>query len=99
MQDAWSAVDAGAAWAIVWCEGGISRSTDSSSKESDLQYVRRHLIEPDKRRRLFEKARRKGHTKTVIMAERWENTQSGPLVLFYESGPYLLPERSDPFLT
>lgn len=31
------------------------------------------------------------------MAERWENEAGAPLVVFYESGPYLLPDREQPY--
>jgi hypothetical protein len=54
-----------------------------------LPFVQSHLIEPAERERLFLTAQRKGTTKTVVMAERWESTGQGSLILFYESGPYL----------
>jgi hypothetical protein len=61
-----------------------------------VAYVRRHLIEPAERVRLFKKVQRKGRTKTVVMAERWESADRDALIVFYETGPYLLPERDDP---
>ncbi|KRE42445.1 hypothetical protein [Knoellia sp. Soil729] len=61
-----------------------------------VAYVRRHLIEPAERERLFKKAQRKGRTKTVVMAERWESDDRRAMILFYEDGPYLLPDRDDP---
>lgn len=95
-QDALAAVDRGTPWAILWCGGGVSRSTDSRADGDGVAYVRRHLIEPAERERLFRKAQRKGRMKTVVMAERWESTDRGALIVFYETGPYLLPERDDP---
>jgi hypothetical protein len=97
VQDALKAIQDGTAWAILWCRGDISRSSDGRRSEDDLVYVQLHMIEPSKRERLFEKAKRTGRTKTVVMAESWESEDLGALVLFYESGPYLLPDRSDPF--
>jgi hypothetical protein len=64
--------------------------------QDGVAYVRRHLIEPAERERLFKKAQRKGRTKTVVMAERWVSADRGALIVFYETGPYLLPERDDP---
>jgi hypothetical protein len=90
------AVQGGDRWAIIWCEGGVSRWDDSPVDVDGLDYVRKHVIEPAKRERMLAKAIRTGRTKTVIMAERWEEAGAGPLVLFYESGPYLLPKREDP---
>ena len=91
-----SAVEHGTPWAILWCGGGVSRSSDAHPDQDGLAYVRRYLVEPAERERLFNKARRKGRTKTVVMAERWESADEGPLILFYENGPYLLPERDSP---
>jgi hypothetical protein len=31
------------------------------------------------------------------MAERWQNDRDHPMIVFYEAGPHLLPERDDPF--
>lgn len=90
------AVEGGDRWAILWCEGAVSRSDDSPVDEDGLAYVRKHLIEPAKRERMLAKAERTGRTKTVVMAERWEEAEGSPLVLFYEDGPYLLPEREEP---
>ena len=90
------AVDHGTPWAVLWCAGSVSRSEETRSAARALARVRASLIEPAERERLFEKAQRKGRTKTVIMAERWEEAEGSPLVLFYEDGPYLLPEREEP---
>lgn len=95
-QEAIGAVDHGTPWAFLWCGGGVSRSSDSPVDQNAVAYVRRHLIEPAERERLFKKAQRKGRTKTVVMAERWESADLGALIVFYETGPYLLPERDDP---
>lgn len=95
-QEAISAVDRGTPWAILWCGGGVSRSSDTPVDRNGVAYVRRHLIEPAERERLFKKAQRKGRTKTVVMAERWESADRDALIVFYETGPYLLPERDDP---
>lgn len=95
-QEALDAVDDGTPWAIVWCGGGVSRSSDTPVDEDGKAYVRRHLVEPAQRERLFAKSQRRRATKTVVMAERWEHPQRGPLILFYEGGPYLLPDRDDP---
>jgi len=89
-------IDQGTPWAIVCCGGSVSRSSDSPVNTDGVAYLRRHLIEPAKREQLFAEAMRRGETKTVVMAERWEDPQSCPLILFYEGGPYLLPERDDP---
>lgn len=61
-----------------------------------IAYVRRHLFDPVERERLFKKAQRKGRTKTVVMAERWESADHRAMILFYEDGPYLLPDRDAP---
>ncbi|QHT54861.1 hypothetical protein GXP71_01265 [Cellulomonas sp. H30R-01] len=95
-RDALGAVDRGMPWVILWCEGGLSRSTDDPPDHAGVSYVRGHLVEPAERERLFRKAQRKGRTSTVVMAERWESPDEGPLIVFYESGPYLLPDRDDP---
>ena len=95
-KEALADVEQGAAWAIVWCGGGVSRSSDKQVDDQGLRYVQSHLIEPAERERLFQKAQRKRRTKTVVMAERWESTGQGLLILFYEAGPYLLPDRDDP---
>lgn len=94
--DALSAIDQGTPWAILWCGGGVSRSTDAPLDDEGVAHVRRTLIEPAERERLFAKSRRKLRTQTVVMAERWESPDQGALIVFYESGPYLLPERDDP---
>jgi len=90
------AVDHGTPWAVLWCAGSVSRSEETRSAARALARVRASLIEPAERERLFEKAQRKGRTKTVIMAERWEDQDRKPLILFYETGPYLLPDRDEP---
>jgi len=87
---------AGSAWGFLWCEGKVSRSTDEPQDSDAVDYARTHLIEPAERERLFAKARRKGRTKTVVMAERWEDDRGRPLIVFYETGPYLLPDRPEP---
>lgn len=81
---------------ILWCDGELSRSTDDPPDHAGVSYVRGHLVEPAERERLSRKAQRKGRTSTVVMAERWERPDEGPLIVFYESGPYLLPDRDDP---
>lgn len=96
VQEALGAVDSGAPWAILWCAGGTSRSSDAPVNQHGVTYVRRNLIEPAERERLFKKAQRKGRTKTVVMAERWESFDHRTMILFYEDGPYLLPDRDDP---
>ena len=89
-------IDRGTPWNILWCEGGVSRSSAVPLDTDGIDYARRHLIDPSKRERLFRKARRKGRTKSVVLAERWEHADTGPLILFYASGPYLLPPRDEP---
>lgn len=95
-EDALNAVRDGTAWVVHWCGGKVSRSTDSPRDDAGLRYAGAHLIEPAERERLFAKAQRKGHTKTVIMAERWESSEGKGLIVFYETGPYLLPDRPEP---
>ncbi len=97
VDDAIRAIDSGAAWAVLWCGGEVSRSTDSPVDDEAVSYARAHVIEPARRKRLQETARRKGRTKTVVMAERWQNDRDHPMIVFYEAGPHLLPERDDPF--
>ena len=80
----------------MWCGGEVARSTDRPIDTAAIQYVREHLIEPATRERLFAKAKRTGRTKTVVMAERWEDGDGQPLVVFDETGPCLLPERDEP---
>lgn len=94
--DALDSVGRGAAWAFLWCEGAVSRSTDNPSDERALAYARSDLIEPAERLRLFAKAQKKHRARTVVMAERWEDETGRPFVVFYEGGPYTLPDRSEP---
>ena len=96
VQEALGAVDSGTSWAILWCGGGTSRSGDSPQDQHGVAYVRRHLIDPAERERLFKKAQRTGRTRTVVMAERWESVDHSAMILFYEGGPYLLPDGDDP---
>lgn len=100
--DAYGAVSAmsdvgnGTAWAIVWCGGGVSRSTDKTLDESGLLYVRNHLVEPAERERLLKKAERRAGPRPWSWRNAGIRDDGEPLILFYESGPYLLHDREDP---
>lgn len=93
-REALADVSRGIPWAILWCGGQVSRSGGAENETEALEYVKNKLVEPAKRERLFGQS--KGRSKTVVMAERWVHDDDGPLVLFYESGPYLLPARDSP---
>jgi hypothetical protein len=94
-EEALSAVEAGAEWIFLWC-GGREPSRSGENGDDALLYAKGHLVDPDERQRLFAEGERKRRMPTVVMAERWESVDGSPLVLFYEDGPYLLPDRSEP---
>jgi len=94
VRDALADVASGIPWAIRWCGGQVSRSSDTDVDSEGLEHVKHKLVEPAKQERLRRKSNRR--SKTVIMAERWVHDVDGPFVLFYESGPYLLPDRETP---
>ncbi|GEK22714.1 hypothetical protein CXY01_32340 [Cellulomonas xylanilytica] len=89
-------MDHGATWVFLWCDGRASRSTDEPLDEGALAYARSHVIEPAERVRLLAKAQKKHRSRTVVMAERWEDDLGRRLVVFYEGGPYLLEDRAEP---
>jgi len=93
--EAFAAVASGADWVFLWCGGG-KPSRSSEGDDEALRYAEAHLVDPDERQRLFDKGQRKRRMPTVVMAERWEAVDGTPLVLFYEDGPYLLPDRVQP---
>jgi hypothetical protein len=93
--DALLAIDNGADWYFHWCAGAKTKPADATS-QSALDYARTHCIGPPERERLAKKAERKGRTKTVVLAERWEHPSEGALIVFFEDGPYTWPERLDP---
>jgi hypothetical protein len=89
------AIADGAHWYFHWCAGAKTTPEDANS-QSALDYARSHCIGPSERERLAKKAERKGRTKTVVLAERWQHPSEGTLVVFFENGPHTWPERDDP---
>ncbi len=90
----------GTPWVFVWCGTGNPKTrsweaTEGEKKEA-LQYARRELVDAQERERLMRRAARKGRSRTVVQVERWVDQQGEALLLFWEGGPHVLPERDDP---
>jgi hypothetical protein len=94
-EEAFAAIEAGAAWFFHWCAGARTRPNDATSAEA-MNVARLQCISLAERDRLAEKARRKGRTKTVVMAERWVHPAEGTLIVFIEDAPHAWPQREDP---
>lgn len=96
-EDAFAAIDAGTEWVIFWCGGGTTRSTASEAeRRRALDYARAEVVGPAEIQRLADKAARKGRSKTIVLAEAWAEDADRRMVVFYEGGPHLLPERPVP---
>ncbi len=94
---AFAAIDAGADWLFLWCDGGRTHASEASDKAGRaLDYAREEAISPAELERLTIKAARKRRSKTVVFAEMWEQASGQRLVVFHESGPHSLPERERP---
>lgn len=85
-EEAFAAIKVGANWFFHWCAGARTKPEDVCSEQA-MRVARLHCISVSERDRLAEKARRKGRTKTVVMAERWEHPVEGGLIVFLEDGP------------
>ncbi len=95
--EAFAVVDAGAEWVFFWCGGGRTRSSGPESEvRRALACVRAEAVGPVERKRLAARAARKGRCTTVVLAESWVNGASKRMIVFYEGGPYVLPDRALP---
>lgn len=96
-EDAFAAIDAGAAWVFFWCGGGTTRSTASEAeRRRALAYARTQTVGSAAMQRLADKAARKGRSKTIVLAESWAQDAGRRMVVFYEGGPHPLPDRPVP---
>lgn len=94
---AFAAVEAGAEWVFFWCGGGMTRSSAAEPEvRRALACARAEAVGPVERKRLAAKAARKGRSRTVVLAESWVNDASTRMIVFYEGGPYVLPDRAQP---
>ncbi len=95
--EAFAVVDAGAEWVFFWCGGGTTRSSGPEPEaRRALACARAEAVGPVERKRLAAKAARKGRSTTVVLAESWVYDAGKRLIVFYEGGPYILPDRAMP---
>lgn len=93
--EAFALVEGGASWYFHWCAGSRTKPGDATSEQA-MTEARLHCVSVQERDRLAAKAERKGRSKTVVMAERWEHPAEGTLVVFLQDGPHAWPDRDDP---
>jgi hypothetical protein len=71
---------AGASWLVQWCSQGFTWSDESTVTVAE---VRAKTLD----RKKAQRSRGKRVTRTVMVAERWQNHAGHDLVVFFESGP------------
>ncbi len=91
-QDGADAIEAGAAWVVLRCDAGRTPWRIEGTDQSVLRAAQAEAITPEENARLLRKARSRGRSKTVIVAEEWQDRTGLRLVVYREGGPTHAPD-------